>query len=149
MRLTAHFALEELTASQTAARLGIDNTPNEDQVENLTRVARMLELVRVALEGVPITVTSGFRCQALNDATPGSSKVSAHMDGRAADIIAPRFGTPREIAEFLKGQDAIDFDQLILEYDSWVHIGIAPVGQKARRQVLTAIRGQGYVPGLV
>lgn len=149
MRLSPHFTLEELIVSQNAARLGIDNTPNAEQIANLTRLARDLEMVRVVTGGSPLIVNSAFRCQALNDATPGSSKTSAHMDGRAADLLIPRFGTPRQVAQRLIENDSLDFDQLILEYDSWVHYGIAPLGEKPRRQVLTAIRGQGYLPGLV
>jgi zinc D-Ala-D-Ala carboxypeptidase len=47
MMLSAHFSLEELTASEIAARAGIDNTPSAEVAHNLVRLAEGLELVRL------------------------------------------------------------------------------------------------------
>ena len=70
MQLTDHFSLEELLASDTATRLGIDNTPPESVVDNLIKTATLAEAIRAALteeamRTVFIVVTSGYRCEAL------------------------------------------------------------------------------------
>lgn len=134
-KLTDHFSLEEMTASETAARRGIDNTPSPAIIKNLTRTAQLLERVRVLLGSKPILVSSGYRSPALNAAV-GGSKTSAHMQGLAADFICPGFGTPLAICKRLDSL-GVEFDQLIQE-GTWVHIGLAAEGIKPRRQVLTA-----------
>lgn len=139
-KLTDHFSLEEMTASETAARRGIDNTPSPAIIKNLTRTAQLLERVRVLLGSKPILVSSGYRSPALNAAV-GGSKTSAHMQGLAADFICPGFGTPLEICKLLDSL-GVNFDQLIQE-GTWVHIGLAADGVKPRRQVLTAKFSQG------
>jgi putative chitinase len=90
-----------------------------------------LEQVRAVL-GVPVNVSSGYRCAPLNNAIGGASN-SAHVKGYAADFTAAQFGTPRDIA--LKIYDSgIKFDQLILE-GRWVHISF---DERMRGEVLTA-----------
>jgi zinc D-Ala-D-Ala carboxypeptidase len=135
MQLTEHFSLAELTASATAAQQGIDNTPSAVIVKNLTRTAQILERVRVLLGSVPMRVSSGYRCPALNAAV-GGVRDSAHLNGLAADFVCPGFGTPLQICRRLESL-GVDFDQLIQE-GTWVHIGLATDGVKPRRQVLTA-----------
>ncbi len=129
--MTEHFTLAELVASQTATRKGIDNTPGADALINLGRLAATLELVR-ALVGGPITVSSGYRCPALNRAVGGAAN-SAHVSGLAADITAPGL-TPRALALLIR-ESGIAFDQLIYE-GTWVHIGLC--AGVPRGQVLTA-----------
>jgi uncharacterized protein YcbK (DUF882 family) len=82
--------------SQTAARMGIDNTPTPEILKNLRIMAAKLEEIR-SLLGVPVLVSSGYRCPALNKAV-GGSKGSAHLLGLAADITAPSFGTVLQTA---------------------------------------------------
>lgn len=142
MFLSPHFTLAELTVSQIASREGLDNTPERHVLDNLKRLSETLEQVRT-LVGCPILVSSGYRSAALNRRLRGSPH-SAHLLGLAADITAVRH-TPRALADRL-AQSEIVFDQLILEYDSWVHLGLAEQG--ARRQVLTIRKGTGYLPGL-
>lgn len=134
-KLTDHFSLAELTASETAARRGIDNTPSPEIVKNLIRTVQLLERVRVLLGSKAILVSSGYRSPALNAAV-GGSKTSAHMQGLAADFICPGFGTPLAVCQRLESL-GLEFDQLIQE-GTWVHIGLAAEGVKPRRQVLTA-----------
>ena len=62
-----NFSMDELTHSDTAARHGIDNTPNEDEKDNLYKLAMELENVRKLLNNKPIYVSSGYRCLALNE----------------------------------------------------------------------------------
>ena len=99
MNLSLHFTLAELTASNKARQLGIDNTAPPEIVPRLVRTAEMLERIRDTL-GVPVTVTSGYRGQAVNRAVGGVTS-SDHTQGHAADIIAPGYGTPYDIAKTL------------------------------------------------
>ena len=133
-QLTTHFSLDELTKSDTAVRLGIDNTPSNDVLNNLNVLAQGLEKVRTLLNvyNRPVLISSGYRCSALNKALHGASN-SAHMYGYAADFTCPDFGTPLDIVKKIAASD-IQFDQIIQE-GTWVHISFDP---KMRRQVLTA-----------
>ena len=133
-QLTIHFSLEELTRSDTAVRLGIDNTPSAEVLDNLQVLAEGLEKVRDLL-GVynrPVLISSGYRCSALNKALHGSVN-SAHMYGYAADFTCPDFGNPLAIVKKI-AQSTLKFDQLIQE-GTWVHISFDP---KMRGEVLTA-----------
>ena len=145
MNLSAHFTLEELTASQTATRRGIDNTPPATVLGNLRRLAGLLEQVRAAV-GLPIRVSSGYRCSVLNRAIGGATN-SAHMTGLAADITAPSL-SPRQLAAAIIAA-GVKFDQLIYE-GAWVHIGLS--AGEPRNQVLTAHFAGGrvnYTEGIV
>jgi zinc D-Ala-D-Ala carboxypeptidase len=92
--LSAHFSLEEFTASQTASRLGLANTPDSTELANLRRLAAALENVRTLLGGKPILISSAFRSEAVNKAVGGVAN-SAHA--LAADLISPASGTPLQI----------------------------------------------------
>jgi zinc D-Ala-D-Ala carboxypeptidase len=133
VKLSPNFTLAELTQSETAERLGLDNTPDEAVKANLVRLARMLEEVRRVL-GRPIMVNSAYRSPAVNKAI-GSKSTSQHCVGCAADIRVPGL-TPNDIVkEIIKTN--IEYDQLIREFDSWVHISIPnKIADKPRRQVL-------------
>jgi hypothetical protein len=133
-QLTTHFSLEELTRSDTAVRLGIDNTPSDAILANLNVLAQGLEQVRALLNifNRPVIISSGYRCPELNKALHGASN-SAHMNGYAADFICPDFGTPLDIVKRIAASD-LQFDQVIQE-GTWVHISFDP---KMRRDVLTA-----------
>lgn len=133
--LSRFFTLEELTHSDKAISLGLDNTPNHEQLQNLTETAQHADMVREFL-GHPMLVESGFRSPKVNAALKGST-FSAHMLGYAIDFTCPKFGTPREVFNALKNFKC-DYDQLILEKpDSpnggWVHISFEP---RARGQAL-------------
>ena len=142
MMLSPHFALSEFLVSETACRQGIDNTPSPEIIENLRKTAALLEEVRTLLNSKPIIVTSGYRCPELNRAI-GSSDTSAHCKGQAADFTCPGFGTPLQIAEAIYAANPpIEFDQLIHEYQSWVHIAW---GDEPRMMCLTIDdRGTNY-----
>jgi len=147
MQLSQNFSLEELIASDTAARAGINNTPPPAILENLRRLAQGLELVRHALGDRPLHVNSGYRCPELN-AKIGGAKSSAHMSGLAADIVCPQFGTPLDVARAIADQH-IATDQIIHEYGQWCHVAFPAPGQPARNQRLTiASAAQGYRDGL-
>lgn len=145
MNLTKHFTLESLIFSQTAGRVGIDNTPPEDVIEHLKFAAMHMETIRYLLGDKPIIVSSGYRSPELNRAIGGATN-SAHQFGYAIDFTCPEFGTPFAIAQFLEGKP-INYDQLIYEFRDWVHISFDP---RNRKQSLTIFSGaQGYLPGIV
>jgi len=132
--VTPHFSLEELIFSNTAIRLDIDNIPTPEALANLEILANGLEAVRAKLYSNPIKVSSGYRCLKLNRALK-SRDTSYHVKGLAADFTCPRFGTVPEVMRAL-ADSSIEFDQLILEFDSWIHIGFAEAGAKPRRQMM-------------
>ena len=131
MRLSPHFSLEELTHSDTATRLDIDNTPTVEIIDNLTFLAGELEYVRNIL-GHPMLVSSGFRCHVLNNHL-GSKRTSCHTKGLAVDFICPSFGNPHSVCDAIVSAN-INYDQVILEYDRWVHLSFHPT--KPRNQAL-------------
>lgn len=151
MKLSPHFALQELVHSETAVRRRLDNTPPPAVLNNLAFLAGRLEVVRELLGNKPVLISSGYRSPEVNKAVKGS-KTSAHMTGLAADFICPGFGAPLDICRRLAEHGAqLAYDQLIQE-GTWVHIGFAPTGKEPRRQVLTAHfkagGGVAYVTGL-
>ena len=135
MMLSAHFSLEELTASEVAARAGIDNTPSAEVVRNLARLAEGLELVRLALGNKPVHVTSGYRSARLNQMV-GGSKNSMHIQGLAADILCPAFGPPLEVCRAI-ARSGIATDQIIHEFGKWTHVAFPRPGQIGRNELLT------------
>ena len=121
MNLTAHFTLEELTASETAERNNWDNTPNDQELANLVRLAEFLEQVKEVLAGKPIMISSGLRTKKVNDAV-GSKDTSQHRIGCAADFRVPGM-TPDEVVKAIVAS-GIEYDQVIREFDRWTHISI-------------------------
>ncbi|MEN5302398.1 D-Ala-D-Ala carboxypeptidase family metallohydrolase [Pseudomonas sp. TWI628] len=142
MLITPHFSLEELTTSQIAARDGLDNTPTPAVLSNLRLLCQVLEQVRVLL-GCPIIVSSGYRSAAVN-ARVGGARGSQHVQGLAADFTVIGVDN-REVVRQISKSD-VAFDQLILEFDSWVHLSVSAAAP--RREVLTIRKGTGYLPGL-
>ena len=129
--LTPHFTLAELTVT---SHRQFDNTPNADEIANLTRLALFLELVKTKLGGKPIMVNSAFRSKQVNDAV-GSKDTSQHRRGCAADIRVPGMA-PNEVVESIMSF-GLYYDQIIREFDSWTHVSIPNTpGLLPRRQAL-------------
>ena len=151
MNLTAHFTLEEMTFSETAVRKGIDNTPPQDILDDITFMAMGMERVRTSLGSLPIHVNSGYRSPKLNAAI-GGSKTSKHMLGLACDFTCPALGSPLEVCKvILRRKEEIGFDQLIHE-GGWVHISFPPYPIEPKLEALTAVFAAGgvtYIKGLV
>ena len=143
MKLTPNFTLDELTVSETAERLGIDNDPPADIIDNLRGLASVLEEVRIVCNNRPVVITSGYRSPNLNRLVNGSRN-SAHLSGYAADFTVPGFGTPMAVCRAIAAA-GIRFDQLIHEFGRWVHLSVDP---RMRRDVLTIDRS-GTRPGLL
>jgi len=141
MKLSENFTLAELTKSSTATRLGIDNSPNPEQLENLVELChKVLQPLREAIG--PINISSGLRVPALNKAIGGSA-TSQHcaINGAAADIdIADN----KKAFDYIK--DNIEFDQLIWEFGNdkqpdWVHVSYRL--DNNRGQILRAVKKNG------
>ncbi len=142
MLITPHFTLAEMTVSQLAAREGFDNSPPPEARANLQLLCNALEQVR-ALFGVPIVVSSAFRNERVNRLIGGSPN-SQHVQGLAADFTVTEL-SPRETVRRIM-ESTVPFDQLILEFDDWVHMSVSR--STPRRQVLTIHKGGRYLPGL-
>lgn len=131
MNLSPHFTLEELTHTDHRE---FDNTPNENELENLKRLAAFLEEVKTVLGGKPIMVNSAFRSKAVNDAVK-SKDTSQHRLGCAADIRVPGM-TPDEVVKAVIAS-GIGYDQVIREFDRWTHISVPNTKEMTpRRQAL-------------
>ena len=148
MNLSPHFTLEELTSSEIAERNGWNNTPNDQELENLKRLAEFLEEVKTALGGKPVIINSAFRNKQTNDGV-GSRDSSQHRLGCAADIRVPGMAPDAVVKAIMAA--GLAYDQLIREFATptgggWTHISITndPKG-KPRGQVLIIDR-QGTRP---
>lgn len=130
-----YFTINELTKSATAARKGIDNTPDATVKKNLELlVENILDPLREAWDA-PIIVSSGYRCPKLNRAV-GGAKTSQHMLGQAADIhtVSDKPADNKKLFDLIRSLK-LPFDQLINEYNyNWVHVSFGP---RNRRQILT------------
>lgn len=137
--VTMHFTIEEMYASDTAKRLGINNKPNMQQMVNLVYLcAYVLEPLRVAMNE-PIKIGSGFRCQQLNKSVGGVSS-SQHLKGQAADLcIDGDIEKGKRWFNYIRQH--LPFDQLIWEHNAkgsyWVHVSfVFPDFGKNRMQVI-------------
>lgn len=153
MKLSKNFTLQEFTKSQTALRMGIDNTPEGEHLE----AAKVLfeKVVQPIREHFgPTVLNSGYRGPKLNEAVGGSAK-SQHCKGQAVDLEVP--GVPNaDIAQWIV--DNLDFDQVILEFytpgipdSGWVHVSYNPDAEQ-RRSILTAMKEDGktvYKTGII
>jgi hypothetical protein len=131
MNLTNHFTYEELTRTDHRQ---LDNTPNDAELANLTRLAEFLEQVKTLLGNKPIMVNSAFRSKLVNDAV-GSKDTSQHRVGCAADIRVPGM-TPDEVVKAVLASD-LGYDQIIREFDRWTHLSIPnSIHNTPRKQAL-------------
>ena len=146
MNLSKSFTLNELTKSQEATRLGIDNTPNEEHILNLKLLCEnILQPIR-DFYGMPLSVSSGYRSPELCEAI-GSSRTSQHTRGQAADFEI--FSVPnKEVADFVVKN--LEYDQCILEFwnenepnSGWIHCSFNNAGN--RKQYLQAQKLNGRV----
>jgi len=143
MKLSENLTLREAIKSNTATRLGIDNTPEQWEINNLRAIAEnIFQPVRDHF-GVPIGISSGYRSKSLNKAI-GGSKYSQHMIGEALDIDADIYGrvTNAEIFNYIKNN--LEWDQMIWEFGdddepNWVHVSYKESGSN-RRQLKRAYR---------
>lgn len=154
--LTPHFKLREFTESATAMKQGITNVPPPEAVENLRKLCiGTLEPLREKLK-LPVVITSGYRCQQLNEIIVHASRKSQHMEGRAADfyvaqgpVQGSRVQGSRELLiqafRLIIEDESIDFDQLIL-YPNFIHVSY--VSQERNRHQITRASSNGAYTAL-
>jgi len=143
--ISDHVSYREAIRSNTAKRLGINNTPNDDQLKNMELLAeKVFEPLRDYVKG-PIRINSFFRCEKLNIAI-GGSKSSQHMTGEAVDIDDTHgFKTNAEMFNYIV--ENLSFDQLIWEFGddnnpAWIHVSyVSDVSN--RQRVMRAIKING------
>jgi hypothetical protein len=152
-QLTANFSLHELTKSETALRMGFDNTPDDEATENLRLLCeKVLQPVRDHY-GKGVKVNSAYRSPESNAAV-GGSKTSDHCKGQAADIEIPGVANA-DLAQWI--MDNLEYTQLILEFytpgipdSGWVHVSYNPDNLKKQELTATKVAGKTtYLPGLV
>jgi len=137
--ISKHITYKEATRSVTALRLGIENLPNEYELQNMELIAeKVFEPLRRAVNG-PIKINSFFRCEELNKAIGGSSK-SQHCQGRAIDIDDV-YGYVSNSYMYYYIKDNLDFDQLIWEFGTdtepdWVHVSYVDSDSNRKRCLL-------------
>lgn len=144
-KISKHVSYTEGTKSITAIRKGIENIPNEYELQNMELIAaKIFEPLREWVGG-PIKINSFFRCEELNTAIGGSSK-SQHCQGRAIDLD-DTYGhkTNAEMFEYIRTN--LNFDQLIWEFGNdtnpdWVHVSYVSDTQN-RNRCLKASRENG------
>lgn len=150
-KLTEHFTVEELSASPTAKRLGLSNTPTPEHLANMKYVCeKILEPVRAKFG--PVTVNSSYRAPAVNKAV-GGSKTSQHVNGEAVDFEVMGVSN-KDLADWVA--DNLEFDQVILEFytagdknSGWVHASIKRNGQNRRQRLIATkskAKGTAYTP---
>ena len=153
MKLSEHFSLAEFIRSDTATRHNHAQKPSAAHIENMRELCQsVLEPLRKTVDS-PVRVNSGYRDDFTNRMVGGSPR-SSHLSGRAADIVVHGVSA-RGLAIAIEGTN-IQFDKMILEFDSWIHIQIAKEGEKNRQLIYTARhipvnsgRKVEYVRGLV
>lgn len=138
INLSPHFELREFTVSATARKYGIVNEPPAEAVENLKALCvHTLEPLREAL-GLPIVITSGYRCKALNDKIGHHSDRSQHMKGQAADLVVHTDDTDNRRKRLIQAfrqiltDPKISFDQVII-YPSFIHVSYVSNGKNRRK----------------
>ena len=159
MYLSTHFTLEEMTYSDKANELGIDNSLSITNDNHIVIIRNLMHIAETVLEparkhfGLPITPGSGFRCPILNKAV-GGSPASQHMQGAAVDFEIPGVSN-LNLAYWLAG-NIPKFDQIILDnYDEndpfggWVHISATIYSNRMERRTMgKTISGMG-LPALL
>lgn len=150
--LSPHFSLLEFTESATARKHGIMNEPTAEAVENLRRLCiHTLEPLREKL-GLPMIITSGFRCKELNEIIVHAARKSQHLVGCAADFYVVSGSKIQDSGQashrellikafrLIITEPDIDFDQLII-YPSFIHVSY--VSKERNRHQITKANGQG------
>jgi zinc D-Ala-D-Ala carboxypeptidase len=143
MMLSENLSVTEFSASNTAKRKGIDNTPKAIHLEAAKELAKnIFQPIREHFN-TPIFISSGYRSEALNKAIGGSA-TSQHSKGEAIDIDMDGHKGPTNAEVFNYIKENLNFDQLIWEFGSkispdWVHVSYKKGGPQ-RKQILRAVR---------
>lgn len=139
MVLTKNFTLEEMTATSHVEWQKENSNPPKEVIYNLQQLCEnILQPIRDGL-GIPIKVTSGYRCPGLNKAV-GGAKSSQHLEGKAADIV---LSTGSNLLIFEKVLELkLPIDQMINEFNyKWIHISYVRI--RMRGEVLLSLKEKG------
>ena len=142
VKLSADFHLKEFTASRTAKRKGIDNTPSEREIDNLRYLCHhFLQPIR-DLYDRPVVVTSGFRCPELNEAVGGVPD-SLHVTGEGADFYVAGGPSAQAVFQDVR-RSQLEFEELILYPDeARLHVGVT---RDPKREVYVEVDGDYVAP---
>lgn len=145
MQLSKNLSLTEMIVSAEAKRKGIDNTPSEECISNMKKLAtNVFQPIREHFN-IPIHISSGYRSLLFNKALKGAAN-SQHCTGEAMDIdMDGSTISNKQVFDFIKNN--LVFDQLIWEFGTdsnpdWVHVSYESTG-KQRKQILKAIKKDG------
>ena len=149
---TPHFAEQEFVKSATAQKYGIVNNPPPEATANLCRLCEnTLEPLREEL-GLPVIITSGYRCKALNERITHHANCSQHMSGCAADFYVGVQGSRFKVQgeshrerlirafQLIITSDKVDYDHVII-YENFIHVSY--VSRSANRHRITMADGRG------
>lgn len=137
VQITKNFSLDEMIFSDVAIRNGILNLPNTYQRISLERLCKyILQPIRDHYKR-PVIVLSGYRCPLLNTLVNGS-KDSQHMRGEVGDIIIRKI-KPRDIWTWLILYSGLDYDQVILEFNIWIHVSFS--GRRRKKNTIARHSG--------
>jgi len=151
-KLTEHYTLYDLTRTDHADLLEANRHVTTDQVIKLIQVAELFETAWQLLN-VPILISSGYRCPALNAAV-GSSMRSQHLLCEAGDGV-PKGMPVDEAFRILRARSKegkIRFGQMIWEKQNrgyangaveWIHLSLGFPYRTSERcgQILTMVDG--------
>lgn len=139
MELSQHFTLAELTRSATGARKGLDNTPTQEVIANLTTLCeKLLEPLRAKI-GKPLIVLSGYRSQEVNKAV-GGAKNSQHLTGNACDFYVDGH-TIAELFELIR-KSGLEYDQCLEEFGQWIHISWNGLNNRNQDLIVRKVNGK-------
>ena len=117
--INLNFTISELCNSKRAKENNIDNIPTLIELDNMLKlIVYCLQPIRDRLNK-PMIITSGYRCPKLNKLVGGVNN-SQHQEGKAVDFRVPN-ASINSVIEFIR-KSGIEYDQLINEYNQWIHI---------------------------
>lgn len=150
LQLSQYFTKEDVTHSDTALRLQIDNSLPDNLIENVNFSCHQLSLARLHVN-LPFLVTSWYRCPDLNQAI-GSRQTSDHIKGLAIDFKCPDLGTPLQVCkgllQFAEDTPTFFWDQIIHEFGHWCHVSFS-AEDKRRKELWTYFPDGTHSKGLL
>jgi zinc D-Ala-D-Ala carboxypeptidase len=145
MNLSPHFTLAELTRTSS----GVANVPNAAETKALEALcSSLLEPVRSKFG--PVSIHSGYRSKAVNEAI-GGSKTSQHMKGEAADFHCAA-AKLEDVMRWIVTESGLKYGQVILEghtkgKPTWIHLSLgAPYRLGSSCMQALTFDGKAYAP---
>ena len=145
IKISDHITYAEAIHSNTAKRRGIDNTPNEKQIESMKLISEKIFEPLRSWCGGPIKVNSFFRSVSLNEELGGAAS-SQHCKGQAMDIDDV-YGRKSNAEMYHYIKDNLKYDQIIWEFgtdtqQNWIHISYVSE-EENRKRCLKAYKENG------